>query len=288
MTRLFFGCITTNMKIIFIIAAALAPLAVVMPARATPRPLPFTYPNATLPEGSLEIEQYTDVNPLRVAADPNDPTAGNIWDPEYRLQTEIEYGVTDRVELGFYQVFEAAPQAGGDNALSFDGLKWRVRTRFAEPGQWPVDVGLYLELETMHDELALEGKVNLQRRIGRVVWMANLWAEEALSRPLDKKAQGRSAHFIVNPTSGFVFQVTPSFHPGIEFWARGEIAPSGDIPQDRNNTRVHYFVGPTVHVNFGKLWWSGGLYAHLNDSDTPAPGDAYGPLWFRSVLGLEL
>jgi hypothetical protein len=255
---------------------------------ATPRPLPFTYPNETLPEGALELELYTDVNPLRVPAASGDATKGNIWSPEYTLQSEFEYGLTDRVELGFYQVFEASPEPGGDSPLIFDGLKWRVRTRFAEPGEWPVDVGLYLELETMHDELSLEGKVNLQRRFGPVRWMANLWAEESLSRPADTRAQGRAAHFIINPTTGLTVQVTPTFHPGVEFWARGEVKPTGDTDQDRENDRVHYFVGPTAHLNFGKFWWSAGLYAHLNSTKTPAVGDAYGPVWFRSVLGMDL
>jgi hypothetical protein len=163
-----------------------------------------------------------------------------------------------------------------------------VRTRFADPGEWPVDVGFYLELETMHDEVSLEGKVNLQRRLGRLRLMANLWAEETYHRAFDRKDQGRAAYFIINPTGGFVFELTPTFQPGIEFWARGQIEPSGNTDQDRNNTRVHYFTGPTVHLNFGKLWWSLGAYAHLNDTSTPNPGDAYGPVWVRSVLGLEL
>jgi len=220
-------------------------LALTINAGATPRRLPFTYPNETLPQGEVEIESYVDVNPLRTAADPVDPTAGNVWNPEYTLQTELEYGLTDRWELGFYQVFKAAPQAGGDNSMGFDGLKWRVRTRLAEPGQLPVDIGFYLELQRMHDELSLEGKVNLQRRIGRLTWMANLWAEETLARPYDTKAHGRRAEFIINPTTGIVVQVTPTFHPGIEFWARGQLAASGVTPQDRENSRVHYFVGPT-------------------------------------------
>ena len=76
-------------------------------ALATPRTLPFSYPYETLSKGELELEAYTDVNPLRVAADPADSTAGLLWSPEYRLQTEFEYGLSDRVELGFYQVFEA-------------------------------------------------------------------------------------------------------------------------------------------------------------------------------------
>lgn len=258
------------------------------PARATPRPLPFSYPYMTLSKGNLELEVYSDVNPVRVLADPANPQAGNIWAPAYRLQNEFEYGLTDHVELGFYQVFEATPLDGGDNSLGFDGLKWRVRTRLAEAGQWPVDVSLYFELETMHDELSFEGKVNLERRFGPVRWLANLWAEEQIKRPLDTTAHGRGAEFIINPTTGFTFEVTPTFQPGIEYWARGNLAPKGATAQDRNNDKVQHFLGPTAHLNFGKLWLTLGLYAHLNGFHTPSPGDAYGPVWFRSVMGLEL
>jgi hypothetical protein len=284
------------MKVVFIFVV-LACFTSASVAGATPRPLPFTYPNETLNQGELELELYTDVNPLRVQVDQNDPTKGGLWAPEYKLQSEFEYGLTDRVELGFYQVFDAPPVPGGDNSFLFDGLKWRVRTRLAEPGQWPVDVGLYLELETMHDEASLEGKVNLQRRFGPFRWAANLWVEETLSRPLDTVAHGRAAHFIIDPTTGVTLQVTPTFHPGIEFWARGQIEPSAGplcagaavgCDQQHENTRVHYYLGPTAHLNFGRFWWSAGLYAHLNGPETPSVGAAYGPIWFRSVLGMDL
>ncbi len=48
-------------------ALTAATLAAATPARATPRPLPFTYPAETLPEGVLEAEQYADLVPVRVA-----------------------------------------------------------------------------------------------------------------------------------------------------------------------------------------------------------------------------
>ena len=270
------------------LAGFLAAFSVASGAAATPRQLPFSYPNETLAEGELEAELHTDVNPQRVLADGDNPAAGNLWEPAYKLQTEIEYGLTRRFELGFYQVFTGEPKAGGGHEFGFDGLKWRVRTRLAEPGELPVDVGFYFELETMHDELAFEAKLNLQRRLGRFKLMTNLWAEEQIARPLDTGAQGRKAAFIVNPTAGAVYEVSPRFAPGVEYWARGQLAPSGDTEQERNNTAVHHFVGPTVHLNFGKLWWSAGVYFHLNDMDTPRPGDSYGPVWVRSVLGMEL
>ena len=257
-------------------------------AGATPRLLPFSYPNETLAEGETEVELITDVNPQRVPAEEANPAAGNLWEPQFILQTEIEYGLTDRFELGFYQVFKTEPMAGGESALGFDGLKWRLRTRLAEPGEWPVDVGLYFELETMHDELALEGKLNLQRRLGRGLLLSNLWVEEEFERPYDTGAHGREAHFVVNPTAGFAYEVTPSWHPGIEFWARGQLKASGETEQDRENSRVHYFVGPTSYVNLGRLWFSAGLYFHANSMHTPQPGDAYGPFWLRTILGMDI
>ncbi len=274
-----------DMKTIIKCTIVMGGLASTGLAAASPRPLPFTYPYETLSEGELELELYADTTPLRVAAEPADATRGNLWEPAYALQSELEYGVTDRLELGFYQVFEATPAAGGSNSMTFDGLKWRVRERLAEAGEWPVDVALYLELETMHDEVSLEEKVILARRFGRLHWMANLWVEQSERRPYD---DGRSLHLVLNPTTGVEYQVTPTFHPGVEYWARGELGTVGDTPVDVINNRIHNFVGPTVHLNFGKLWWTLGVYAGLNNFGTPRPGESYGPIWGRSVLGLNL
>src|SRR5258708_6701186 len=156
------------MKTIIKCSAMVAVLVTARTPVASPRPLPFTYPYETLDEGELEAELYGDMTPLRVLADQNNPTQGRLWEPAYGLQSEFEYGISDRVELGFYQVFEANPLDGGSNGMTFDGFKWRVRSRLAEAGQWPVDVGLYLELETLHDEDSLEEKVILAKRFERL------------------------------------------------------------------------------------------------------------------------
>jgi hypothetical protein len=183
-------------------------------------------------------------------------------------------------------VFQAEPQDGGDNNLKFDGFKWRVRTRIAEAGELPVDIGLYLELETLHDEWALEEKILLSRQFGKLRALANLWVEQEVERPFDGSKSGE-LELIVNPTAGLTYQVTPVFQPGVEYWGRGSLAPEGE-GVDRQNSKVHHFVGPAVHLNFGKLWLTAGLYAHLNDIHTPRPGEKYGPVWFRSVIGIDL
>src|SRR6266508_607273 len=136
-------------------------LAVAGPAAANPRPLPFSYPYETLPAEEAEIEQYVDLTPARIfEAD----GVSTTWDQQYRLQTEFEYGITDRLELGLYLVFEN--EAGGP--LAFDGIKQRLRLRLAEQGDWPVDIGLYGEVAEFHDELEFEQKLILSKRFDRV------------------------------------------------------------------------------------------------------------------------
>src|SRR5258708_3563983 len=224
-----------------------AVLAVSSAARATPVPLPFTYPYETLEKGALEIEFYGDMTPRRVLADPTDASKGRLWEPGYVLQNEFEYGVSDHVELAPYPVVEATPLDGGTNAMTLDGFKFRVRARLAEADEWPVDVALYLELETLHDEYGLEEKLILAKHMGPLHWMTNLWVEQSYGRPFD--ASQRHLDFVVNPTTGLTYEAAPWFQPGVEYWARGEFGTHGDTPVDRINNRIHHFAAPTVHFD---------------------------------------
>jgi hypothetical protein len=274
------------MKTIIKCSVVLCGLLLPSLALATPVPLPFTYPYETLAKGEAEDELYGDMTPLRVQADPSDATKGRLWEPAYVLQNELEYGVTDHVELAWYQVFQANPVDGGGNLMTFDGFKFRARIRVGEAGELPLDVALYFELETLHDELSFEEKVILAKRFGRFHWMANLWVEQEMNRFLDD-AQ-RNVDFVVNPTTGITYEVAPSFQPGIEYWGRGILGAREDTSVDAINHRLHNFLGPTVHFDWGKLWWSLGVYADLNNMDKPQPGESYGPVWVRTLLGLTL
>jgi hypothetical protein len=285
----------TILKGMFVVGALVALEGV---GYANPRPLPFTYPYETLPEGSTEVELYTDVTPLRVHADSADATKGRLWEPFYRLQTEFEYGITDRLELGLYQVFEATPQEGGGNVVSFDGLKARLRTRLAEAGQWPIDVGLYFEVADFHDEFELEQKVLLARRFGQVRLMSNLWIEEEFERPFEDAGHRGDLKVIFNPTLGATYEVSTRVQLGLEYWARGRIGEGDEVAADapdadarrleKHNDAFHHFIGPTFHYNMGRAWLSIGAYAHLNDANKPQPGEIYGPWWGRTVLGVDL
>jgi hypothetical protein len=281
------------------IGAALLVALAARGAQANPRPLPFTYPYETLAEGSMEVELYTDTTPLRVQADPADATKGRLWEPYSLLQTEFEYGITDRFELGLYQVFEVNPQPGGGNVFSFDGMKARIRTRLAEAGDWPVDVGLYFEVVDFHDEFELEQKIILARRFGRLRLMSNLWIEEEFERPFEDAGKRGELEIFFNPTLGGTYELSTRAQVGLEYWTRGRFgsddaaAPTDPAQAEaqrvaRRNDQFHHFLGPTFHYNMGRAWLSVGVYAHLNDANKPQPGELYGPWWGRFVLGVDL
>jgi len=246
-------------------------------ASANPRPLPFSYPYETIPEGEAEIEQYVDATPLRIV-NPDNP-ARRVWDARYQLQTEFEYGITDRLELGLYMVYAADP--GGP--LGFDGVKQRLRLRLAEQGQWPVDIGLYGEVAEMHDELELEERVIIARRFNKVRVMANLWLEQAFER------YKGDPELFVRPTLGMTGELSPTVHVGGEYWMNAQLGAEDQAEGDDFNRHTQHYIGPAVSLQFGKLWWTTGAYLRLNDmSRSTELGDKYGHAWIRSVVGLSI
>ncbi len=262
-------------------------------ARATPQPLPFTYVYETLPKGSLELEQYADYTPIRVEGTGANPVTYGAS----QFQTEFEYGITDRLELGLYVTIAPTPDSNAylnvPPLTEGTGIKERLRLRLAEEGEWPLDVGLYGELVENERELELEAKIILQRRIGDLRIVANLWAE--------REYENFSIHqgdWVLNPTLGLTYQVTPAFHPGIEGWMRTEYPDSNPHPRPFN-LGPQVYVGPTMMFDFGNFWWSTGAYLRATDADrtlfygrgpggttTQAP-DAFGHVWIRMIIGLS-
>lgn len=250
-------------------------------AAANPRALPFTYPYETLEKGAFEVEQFVDMTPsLALSASTGSPANLAL----FLFQTEFEYGLTDRLELGLY--FQLAPGVGdgfaGAGALGSTGAKQRLRYRIGREGELPVDVSVYGELTETDREFEIEAKLNLQKRFGALRLMTNLWAEYELYY------DGRR-EWVVNPTLGATYQFLPELHAGVESWVKAEF-PEQDAPEVRPFALgPHAYVGPAAMVNFGKLWWSVGAYFRVSDMERPtAVGDTFGRVWVRAIAGVEL
>ena len=263
----------------------LAALIVLAPAiaAANPRSLPFTYTTETLPAGSVEIEQFVDMVTLRALS----PATGEAesYMPS-AFQTEIEIGLADRLELGLYLTY--VPDLGEQWASKSlfpglgNGMKQRLRYIFAPPGEWPLDVGVYGELVENEREIEIETKVLLQRRFDRVRVAANLSAEYELYF-------NKQRELVLNPSLGATYEVTPSLHVGLDSWLRGEY-PTNPKPASRTfGLGPHAYLGPAVMYNFGKLWWSTAIYARVTSfGHDLQPGEPYGPLYVRSIIGYDL
>jgi hypothetical protein len=250
---------------------------------ATPRPLPFTYTADTLAAGETEIEQYVDMTPV-VALSQTSP--GNVWYTATQFQTEFEHGITDHLELGLYVAIMPDPGPAYVNAATLTegtGFKERLRWALADPGRWPLDVALYGELVEYTTEFEIEAKIILERRIGKLRVATNLWAEREFYYAQNQQ------DWVLNPTLGATYEITPAFHVGLEDWLRVEYT-SLPLPNGRPfSLGPQEFLGPAVMVNLGHLWWSTGIYARLNDIDrTAEPLDDFGPVWVRTIVGIEL
>jgi hypothetical protein len=248
---------------------------------ANPRPLPFTYVYETLGEGEAELEQYVDFTPVKAFSS---STGDPIGYGATQLQTEFEYGITNRLELGLYVTLVPQPGAavtGTPTLIEGNGAKQRLRLRLGDEGELPIDIAFYAELVENDHEIEIEAKVILQKRFGDLRIVANLWAEREYYF-FDQR------DWVLNPTLGLTYQITPLFHPGVEAWLRVEL-PDPAPAQRPFNVGPHCFVGPTVMLSFGKLWWSTAAYLRVNERERSVrPGDAFGKLWLRTVVGVGL
>jgi hypothetical protein len=266
----------------YLIVLALA-AAAARAAQANPRPLPFTYTTDTLGPGQVEIEQYVDLVALRAI---NPGTAMPQWYLPSAFQTEIEIGLADRLELGLYLTFVPDPGEQLASKAIFPGagtgLKQRLRYILADAGAWPVDTGLYGELVENEREIELEAKLLLQRRFDRLRIAANLSGEYELYFSGQRE-------LVLNPSLGATYELSPTFHLGLDSWLRGEY-PQNPRPAARTfGLGPAAYVGPAAMVNFGKLWWALGVYARITDpSHDLQPGEPYGPVYVRSLIGYDL
>ncbi len=253
-------------------------------ASANPKVLPFTYGTNTNPKGQGEVETYVDLVPLRARSG----TTGEVV--KYlmpQMQTEFEWGISDRVELGLYVSF--VPRLG-DSLASYpvsteaNGAKGRIRWRFADEGDWPIDVGIYTEFVANDREIELEAKLLLQKRIGNLLLVSNLWAEHEFYY------DGRR-EWVLNPTFGFQYQVHPTFFPGVEAWMRMEIPANAqaDVQPKPFNFGPHVYVGPTMMVDWGRFFLTTGVYLRTTDfGRNTQTGDGFGAMWYRLIIGFQI
>lgn len=187
------------------------------PTYADRRAFTFTYEYLTQVSGGLELEFYN-----TQARSKFGDGAISSWEQ----QVELEYGITDHTDVSLYQVFQETDATGAHYAET----KLRMRHRFAERGEWPVDVLIYGELVKIFGRGAfeIEPKVVLSRDFGATSIVLNLIPEFELEREVEPSGEKElELEFEPGWAAGVTYEAMPALKVGGELWGHFE-KPFGD------------------------------------------------------------
>lgn len=229
-------------------AAAIAILSAGVDAAADNRIFGYSYPYMTLPQGGFEIEHILDAGLFRA----DDPSTGRVEDvlrPAWEHQIELEYGISDHMDFGFYNVFTQGPYEG----LKYEGVKLRSRYRFAEQGDLFVDPAVYLEVSYFGDEVELEQRLILAKTWKKLELALNLKAEEEFGL----KYKETEVEYVFTPSLGVGWRFTERFAAGVEY--AGRIARAEEEWEPYTD-----FVGPSISVAGSHFWWSLAIQKQLS------------------------
>ena len=238
------------------VAVLIAVLTIPSDAFAHVRTYAWNQIYSTLPKGQFEVEGYTT---LRV---PDDKHSN---ENEWEYQGELEYGVTDHLNIAHYERWETVNRAGMDDngipkkdSTKHSGFKFEAKYRIGEKGKYWVDPLLYLEISRdprKHDiPMELEGKIVLSKDLGKF----NLTYNQIMASELG--SEGRTTHEF---TLGMNYELFSGFRLGIE--SQGQYWNPG-------SNRNELAMGPTVAYETPWFWVAVGALFGLNHAadDTQA------------------
>ena len=187
----------------FLLLAASALALVPGNASADERHFAFTYQTTTAAKGDVEFENWITWETRRG----NDDNT-NLW----KFRQEIEFGITDRLQLGVYLAnWNLTHDAMHDNSLRYQSASAELIYRLTHPTTDWLGSALYLEIEGGHDIFAFEGKLLLQKNIGKLIlaWNGVLEAEWT-GHGLNQRTCN------LEQTFGVSYQIAPAFSAGAE------------------------------------------------------------------------
>ena len=264
---------TTSTRI-FVASLALTPL-LSMESQADENLFGWSKGSETLPAGHVDLYQFTTMRTGKAAED----GSYNAYD----FETEIEYGYTDKLQLGLSLAQNyftgSALENDGDgltqNGYRFGGVAVSGKYRFKSP--FIDGYGLALNQAigyNRHDETAgiVENHIFLAPTL---IFQKNFLDNTLIttaSAGVDfgwgkKPAEEYSKEMGLESRMGVSYRFAPGWFVGLEGRVRSEY-PQFDIT---DNEHVVVFVGPNLHYGSEKFWatlgWAYQLYGHESGPD---------------------
>lgn len=205
-------------------------------AAASERHFTYTYESAVLRPGARELEPW---NTFRLGQ------SGFYSRLDTRLEAEL--GLTDRLQTSLYlnlKAQSADTPDGRSSSTELEGISSEWKLKLSDPVADRAGVALYGELSAGPSEVELEGKLILDKRVGRFLGALNLVAEREWN--FEEPETERETKLEVD-AAGCWF-LTPRLTAGLELRSHTVVPPPGEP------TRSALFLGPTLsYAREG--WW---------------------------------
>lgn len=218
-----------------ILTAAVAALAILpTTTRATERSFTFTYEVTTNPKGSIEYEQWATWEATRGAERIN----------EFKFREELEFGLTDHLQLGLYLSDWSVEHTAGHTDTKWEDAGAEFIWNLSNPTTDFLGSALYLETRLGDEQFALEGKILLQKNFGKFIVAYNGVYEAEWEGP-DYDERGGA----VEQNVGVSYEFTPHFSAGVELFHAMEL---DDFSVKGKGA---LYAGPVASVKYGK-WFA--------------------------------
>jgi hypothetical protein len=205
-------------------------------AAASERHFTYTYESAVLRPGARELEPW---NTFRLGR--------SSFYSRLDTRLEAELGLTDRLQTSLYLNLKAEAADtpfGRSSSTELEGISSEWKLKLSDPVADRAGVALYGELSAGTSEVEIEGKLILDRRVGRFLGALNLVAEHEWN--FEEPETERETTFEVD-AAGCWF-LTPRLTAGLELRSHTVVPPPGEP------TRSALFLGPTLsYARAG--WW---------------------------------
>ncbi len=148
------------------LVATLGALALANPAAANSRRFSYSYETTTMAKGAMELESWVTWKTDQ-ASDPDFE--------RFDIRHEFEYGVTDRLQLAFYFAdwrYEENANEGG--RTEFRDVALEAIYNLTDPNTCAFGSAVYGEIKGSDDFIELEGKLLLQKNLGKWMFVYNV------------------------------------------------------------------------------------------------------------------
>jgi hypothetical protein len=205
-------------------------------AAASERHFTYTYESAVLNPGGRELEPWTT---FRLGK------SGYFTRLDTRV--EIELGLTDRLQTSLYlnlgaQTADTAEGRQTQTELSGISSEWKYK--LSDPVADAVGSALYTEVSAGPSETDIEGKLILDKRVGRLLAALNVTGEYEWD--LAEQQTARETKLEIDAAACWF--LSPGLSAGLELRSHS-VFPAGE-----GLTRSALFLGPVVAYSRGRLW----------------------------------